>query len=211
MRLPFTETQFLDVLGAFNSAVPLVIAGLWVATLAIIVTSMRRSADQLVGALLAVHWMWSGVAYHWLYFTRINPAAWAFGALFVIEGAAFAWFGVSRRRLAFRWGSSPFQVLGALLVICALAYPGLVAACGFAWPRMPAFGVPCPTTLLTVGLLSLTSSTAGRWLAVIPAVWGIVGGAAAFLLGVLPDYGLIVAASIAAAFILVSRRTVRPA
>jgi hypothetical protein len=41
------------------------------------------------------------VAYHAVFFTRINPAAWFFAALFVGEALAFLWFGVLKRRLAF--------------------------------------------------------------------------------------------------------------
>ena len=36
--------------------------------------------------LLATLWIWNAVAYHALLFTRINPAAWLFAALFTMEG-----------------------------------------------------------------------------------------------------------------------------
>jgi hypothetical protein len=52
-------------------------------------------------------------------------------------------------------------------------------------PRAPAFGVPCPTTIFTAGLLLATPLS--RWLLVIPIVWSLVGGSAAFLFGMTPD------------------------
>lgn len=36
------------------------------------------------------------------FFRTINPAAVAFGILFIIQGALFGWFGVLRRQLMFR-------------------------------------------------------------------------------------------------------------
>src|SRR5688572_3985311 len=46
-----------------------------------------------LSALLAWHWAWSAVAYHMAFFTRINPAAWPFAALFLVF--AYAMFDVT--------------------------------------------------------------------------------------------------------------------
>ncbi|WP_298829772.1 hypothetical protein [uncultured Piscinibacter sp.] len=43
----------------------------------------------------------TGVAYHGLFLARINPAALAFGALFVVQGLPFLVAGVAGRRLVF--------------------------------------------------------------------------------------------------------------
>jgi len=82
------------------------------------------------------------------------------------------------------------------LVFCAyaLAYPLLALATGLHWPRLPSFGVPCPTTLLTVGLLLGLAPRRLRGLSVIPWLWCLVGGSAALVLGVRPDLMLWVAA-----------------
>jgi len=60
------------------------------------------------------------------------------------------------------------------------------------YPRIPTFGVPCPTTLLTIGLL-LMAIRIRLSLLIIPWLWAVIGGAAA-LLRVIPDFALIAAA-----------------
>ena len=44
------------------------------------------------------------------------------------------------------------SALGVLLVIYAFAYPLLTIASGHRYPATPTFAVPCPTTILTIGL-----------------------------------------------------------
>jgi len=39
----------------------------------------------VVFAVLAVHWAWSGIVYHWFYFRKINPSAAIFSVLFVLQ------------------------------------------------------------------------------------------------------------------------------
>jgi hypothetical protein len=34
---------------------------------------------------------WSAVAYHIMFFTRINPAAWLFAAIFLLQAAQLRW------------------------------------------------------------------------------------------------------------------------
>ncbi len=69
-------------------------------------------------------------------------------------------------------------------------------ATGLRWPRLPAFGVLCPTTLLTVGLLLGLEPRRQRGLGVVPILWCVVGGSAAFALGIRPDLMLLVGAVI---------------
>jgi uncharacterized protein DUF6064 len=196
MHLPFTEAQFLSGLADYNVAFTIPIIALWLLTAAVLVVSTVRHIDRWVAGLLALHWLWSGVLYHWLYFTRINPAARVFGALFVLQAVLFLWFGVVRRRLEFRWGRHPRQLMAAALVAYGLVYPALVLASGLRWPSMPVFGVPCPTTLVSLGLLLTVAPGTLRGLSVIPVLWAAVGGSAAILLGVFPDYMLLVGGAV---------------
>jgi hypothetical protein len=194
MQLPFSREQFFDLFAAYNAAVWPIIAALWIASAAVVIllVSSRRPADRWVSALLSAHWVWSAVAYHAVFFTRINPAAWLFAVLFLVEGALLFRAGVVRRRLTFAPRRNAWTLVGLLLVAYSLVYPAINAAQHLTWSRIPAFGVPCPTTILTAGLLLLADS--GSWrLSIVPVVWSVIGGSAATLLGVRADYALPIA------------------
>ena len=204
--LPFTEEQFLAVFARFNATLTIPIDLLWIVTLAALTLSSRRPASRLLVAVLVLHWLWSGLVYHWGYFIDINPAARVFGFLFIVQAGLLAWLGLIRRRVEFAWGGTWSQRASAAFALYAMAYPALVMASGLRWPRMPAFGVPCPTTILTLGMLRSAEPRQTRGLAIIPLLWAAIGGSAALLLGVLPDYALIVAGLAVLIHILVPRR-----
>ena len=103
MQLPFTREQFFDLFAAYNAALWPALVVLWMASVVVsaLLLSSRRPPDRWIAALLAAHWIWSAVAYHAVFFTRINPAAWLFAALFLLQAALFIWWGVVQRRLSF--------------------------------------------------------------------------------------------------------------
>jgi hypothetical protein len=85
-------------------------------------------------------------------------------------------------------------VFGLLLVVFALAiYPAWSVYAGHAYPELPTFGLPCPTTIYTIGLLAFLVRPYPRTPLVVPVVWSFIGGQAAFLLSVPQDLGLVVA------------------
>ena len=194
MRLPFTEAQFLDVFGAYNTVHWPVVLGLWVVTFVFTVAILRGRAHPVaLTTLSAVHWAWSGGVYHAGFFTRINPAAWVFAGLFVAQALAFVWLGMLNRRLFFDSGWTTRHVLAGFLLLYSLAYPFLVLLSGHEFPRAPAYAVPCPTTLFTAGVLLATVPPVPRSLFVVPIAWSLVGGSAALVLGMTPDLMLFAA------------------
>lgn len=209
MQLPFSREQFFDLFAAYNAAVWPIIAALWIASavaVALLVSS-RRPADRWVSGLLAAHWVWSAVAYHAVFFTRINAAAWLFAALFLVEGALLFRAGVVRRRVTFAARHDAWTFLGLLLVAYSLLYPAINAVQHHTWSRIPAFGVPCPTTIFTAGLLLLAEGASWR-LSIVPVVWSVIGGSAAPLLGVRADYALPIA-GLALAIFTIQRNSIR--
>lgn len=191
--MPFARDAFLDVFADFNAACWPGALALWLATAA--VTSrllVGRAAPRAVAWLLAAHWGWSGVVYHWGFFTRINPAAWLFGALFVAQTVGLARWSRSlpATRLAVPAGTRGGLAIG--LLAAGLLYPVLVWLSGHAYPRAPMFGVPCPTTLVTTGMLLMVPAVP-RLLLVVPMLWCVVGATAAALFGMAPDVLLVVA------------------
>lgn len=195
MTLPFTEPAFLDLFGLYNQALWPLVAGAWLVSLVVAVRTWGKpGASRSVLVLLAAHWLWSGVVYHWLYFRTINPAAVVFAGLFVVQGGLFAWAAVTGRA-RFRFDRSPRGRLGLGLVGYGFVYPFLGLLFGLEYPRLPLFLVPCPTTLITAGFL-LASSGLPRVVNLVPILWTAIGGSAAVLLGVRADLALLVAGAL---------------
>jgi hypothetical protein len=195
MSLPFTREQFLDLFGAFNTTFWPVLALLWVGTAGVVLALVRRpaSATRWMIGLLVLQWAWSGIAYHLVYFRRINPAAIAFAAMFVAEAVLLGWFAMKPAAAVVTRTTSGWAHIGTLLLVYALAYPAIALVGGHAYPRLPLFGVPCPTVLLTIGVLLHVPARGARAVALIPLAWAVIGGSAAFLLGMHADLMLIVA------------------
>jgi len=186
MSLPFTRAQFFDVFAAYNTSLWPFAVALWLLTAGVVVMVVRghRGAAHLVSLLLAIHWGWAAVAYHAAFFSKINPAAWLFSALFLVQAGLFVWFGAFLR---YSPGRSLRRYLAWLLVGYSLMYPAVVWVAGNVYPRLPTFGVPCPTTILTIGFLLAADRPVPGVLALIPTLWAFIGGSAAFLLGVPAD------------------------
>ena len=132
------------------------------------------------------------MAYDLGFFTRINQAAWGFAALFLLQAAVFFWAGVVHGRLAFAPWRNAWAPLAWGLVAYSLVYPAINAAQHLSVSRIPTFGVPCPTMIFTAGLLMLATPRSWR-LSIVPVIWSLIGGSAAFLLGVRADYALPIA------------------
>lgn len=206
--MPFTTAQFLDVFARYNQAVwPAQVVLVALAVMAVfLAVRPTPGSGRAVTAVLAFFWAWMGIVYHGLFFARINPAAYLFGLLFVAQGALLAIVAV-RRAPAFRPRADAAGIAGAALVAYALAgYPILGYVLGHRYPAAPTFGLPCPTTIFTIGLLLWTVPRVPWWLLAIPAAWAVVGTSAAASLGMTEDYGLLVAGVVGMGFVLLRHR-----
>ncbi len=214
MQLPFTSAQFLDVFRAYNLAVwpaQLVLVALALAALAAAARGGRR-ASVAASAILAALWAWLAIAYHLAFFARINPLAPAFAAASLAAAGIFAWLGVVRRRLAFAWPGGARGWAGALLAAFALAgYPVASRLAGHAFPATPTFGLPCPTTLFTVGMLAFLVAPYPRVPFVVPVAWCLVGAQAAVALAMPQDASLLAAAAVGIALAIRNRAASRAA
>ena len=200
MQLPFTVEQFFGVFQAYNSAAwPAQVFLLAPAALTVVFIALRRSwSGVAVSVILAVLWVWLGTAYHWAFFARINPVAYGFGALSIVGGLMFAWHGVIRRRLEFGFDKSLRTATGtALLMFALVVYPIWGTLAGHGYPALPTFGLPCPTTIFTIGVLALACGNNLRAVLTVPILWSLVGSQAVFVLDVKPDLGLLVAGVVA--------------
>jgi hypothetical protein len=187
--MPFTANEFLDVFAAYNNELWLLVLALWVLTAAVFGPYIvgGRVWMPFPALVLTVHWLWAGILYHALFFTAINPAAWLFAALFVFQAALFvvaSFEGMTAARVG-SWR----HVVSSSLILYGLLYPAIAWADGFVYPRMPTFGVPCPTVILTIGFL-VAVSTSSIVLSFIPVAWSMLGMGAVWSFGVHADLAL---------------------
>jgi len=200
--MPFTQAQFFDVFRDYNLTVwpaQLILNGL--AVIAILLAARGR-ASRFVNLILAGFWAWMGIAYHLSFFARINRAAVGFGILFLIQALIFLWQGVARERVRFRAKRDLRTGTGLALILYAiLLYPALGYSLGRRYPAMPTFGLPCPTTIFTFGLLLWAVTPFPRYVLAIPTLWALLGFTAATSLSVTEDYGLLIGALLSIAWI----------
>ena len=192
--LPFTREQFFAVFADYNRAIWPAQLLAYLLAVAVIALSLHRprTGDRAVPALLALMWGWTGIVYQATFFSAINKAAFGFAAMFLLQALLFSQMALrGSMRLEMRrdgralWG-------WVLMAYAAAVYPLIGMISGHGWPALPMFGVtPCPVTLFTLGVLLLVQPTLPRRLLVIPFLWVLVGGSAAFLLGVPQDWPLL--------------------
>lgn len=197
MQLPFTVEQFFAVFRAYNEFVwPAQAVLLALALLAVVLVLVPwRWSGVAISAILGALWLWLGVAYHLAFFAGINPLAYAFAVLSVAGGLVFIWQGVVKPSLNFRLSRDIRGCAGSILIgFALLVYPVWSIYAGHYYPAMPTFGLPCPTTIFTVGMLAFLRTPYPRSPLVVPVLWCLVGAQAAFRLGVPQDLGLLVAA-----------------
>lgn len=145
--------------------------------------------------------------YHLLFFSTINKAAYAFGFAFIIQALLFAWYGIIRKKLFFEMHWNRYNITGWILIVFALmVYPIIGYALGHRYPVAPTFGLPCPTTIFTFGMLLLLNRKCPGILLIIPLLWSIIGVGAAIAMGVYEDVGLLVSGLSAVTLILMHNR-----
>ena len=205
--LPFTVDDFFSVFAAYNRAIwPAQVVAYALGLVALAAAWKGGVWGRRVAAIvLGVFWLWNGAIYHFAFFAQINPAAYAFAALFLMQGLLFLCVaGVASDRLfpnppTAGWRRS---VALGLIAYAAVVYELLSHLQGHGWPHAPILGVaPCPTTIFTIGILILLGQPQPIWLVAIPLVWAVIGSTAAVLLAVREDLALLAAAILAAALL----------
>lgn len=212
MDLPFSTEQFFEVFRRYNSGVwpaQVLLTGLGLLA-ALLAFRPRPGSDRIVAGTLALVWAWMGAVYHIGFFRSINPAALAFGLLFLFQAILFLWYGVLRSDLRFRAPRSVAGLIGgSLLVMAFVVYPLLARSFGHLYPAAPTFGLPCPTTIATLGLILWLVPPVPLPLVAVPLVWSAVGTSAAVVLGVREDFGLGLAGVLTLLVLLTTRRLSR--
>jgi hypothetical protein len=197
MNPPFSREEFFGVFAAYNAAIwPLQLA-LVAMTLLVLALAVKDAPwrGRVISLWLAILWGWMAIGYHWRFFTAINPAARIFAAAFLGQALLLLWYGLRSGGLRFAPRDNSFGYGGGFLVVYALfAYPLIGIAAGQSYPALPTFGLPCPTTIFTLGVFLWVVPAIPWALLVIPTLWALVAISAATRFGVTEDLMLPVAA-----------------
>ena len=200
MKAPFTPEQFFSVFEKYNLAVfpaQIILLLMGVAVLYLL-HSGSALRDRLIPVFMAGLWLWSGLVYHWMFFSESNKAAFAFGGLFIVQGVLFLWMAFRLEPLSFNVKMKPKELIGYFLVFFGLfMYPMIGYRLGAPINRSISLGLPCPTTITTFGLLMLTNGKFPKYLLIIPGLWALLGFSAALKFGVYQDIVLLLSALIA--------------
>jgi hypothetical protein len=192
--LPFTAEILFSSFGQYNRALwplPIVAPALALALLLLTLWPVRHG-DRVIGALLAVAWLWVGVGYFILHLVAFDFVAPIYGAFFILQGLLLGWSALVRGRLAFRFRRDLFGWCGlALALAAALAWPFADALLGPGWASARVIGLaPGPTAVFTLGLLLLTAGRTPLHLAIVPLLWTLIAGAVAWILTIPQDLAL---------------------
>jgi hypothetical protein len=207
--MPFTIDEFMNVFKLYNQAVWPVQIFLNILALGAIFYAFKiySHGDKLISGILGFFWLWIGLVYHIGYFSSINTAAYIFGILFIIQGLLFITSGSVKNNLSFNFPNNTYGYTGALFTIYALIiYPILGYNLGHIYPQSPTFGLPCPTTIFTFGLLLWTDKRIPKYVLIIPVLWALIGFSAAINLQVYEDFGLAIAGIVGLIMLLLRDR-----
>jgi len=127
MDLPFTVEQFFEIMKSYNVSVwPMqIILNLLALTAVVLSFKKTKNSDKYISSILAFLWIWVGLVYHLLFFTKINSAAYLFGVLFIIQGILFIVYGfMTHLNISIKFKPDLYGIIGALFILYALIiYP----------------------------------------------------------------------------------------
>lgn len=199
MKPPFISEQFFEVFKNYNETVYPIQVILYLIGFTAIYLSFKPSnnSGKVISIILSFFWLWMGVVYHLIFFTAINSLAYVFGVLFIFQSILFMIYGVFQNKLSFKFQIDQYSVTGIVLILFSvILYPVSGYLLGHVYPYSPTFGLPCPTTIFTFGLLLMNIKKCPVIILIIPIIWSVTGFSAAFIFGIAEDTGLPVAAII---------------
>lgn len=209
--MPFTTEEFLNVFEMYNTSVfPFQLLFPLLAVLSVWLLFLNISfSSRIINGVLAFLMLWTGLVYHIIFFTTINKAAYLFGALFIVQAFIFLYNGVINQQLQYKIRKDWVGIIGSVLIIYALIiYPILGYILGHGYPKQPTFGLPCPTTIFTLGILLFTVNKIKWYNIIILLLWSLLGFSAAVSLGIIEDTGLMIAGVLGFTILIVYHRKI---
>lgn len=199
MKPPFTTEQFFSVFADYNLSVfPMQLILVLVGIFALLMVCSRYKRKNFVIAIyLSFIWLWSGLVYHIGFFSELNKPAFIFGGLFALQGFLVLYDHLAHIKLNFSFNKTFIDGIGIFLILFGIIiYPLISWMSVGEYNHIIAVGLPCPTTIATIGFLMLNKKKTNWYLFIIPSLWSIVGVSAALNFGVYQDFMMLFAAII---------------
>lgn len=212
MKLPFTTEDFLKIFEKYNLTVWPLQYVLFLIAIVVVILAVKTTSysSKYISLALSILWFWMGIVYHLLFFTMINKAAYGFGLLFIIQGFLFLVPGFFRNQFSFEFKNDIYGFAGAVVILFALIiYPLIGYYAGHIYPATPTFGLPCPTTIFTLGIILWMKNRCPVYILIIPLLWSLLGFSAAYLLGIKEDTGILITGIFTALLILIKNQRKR--
>src|SRR5689334_3513143 len=121
MNIPFTTEEFFKIFTQYNTAVfPVQYLLFLLGIIAVYFTFKdSRNSTRIINLILSFFWLWMGVAYHLVFFTAINKAAYLFGSLFIVQGVIFLLWSIGPNAISYNSTGWP-RILSAIMIMYAL-------------------------------------------------------------------------------------------
>ncbi len=197
MKTPFSTDQFLAVFEKYNTAVFPAQIIIFLSGVAALVFLFSRSSfrGQIIALILSALWLWNSIIYQFIFFREINPAATVFTVFMGIQAFLMLYFSLVRKRMDFSFKGDIRDITGLVFVIYGLlVYPAIDLLTGHSLSGIISAGLPCPTTILTLGFFILASKKFPAGLLIIPSFWALLGINAALHFGIYQDFVMVLAA-----------------
>jgi Family of unknown function (DUF6064) len=211
MPIPFSRDDFFAVFASYNDAVFPIPAVLMILALIGTLAALRRPSTLplLLGGTGAL-WLWMAVVYCVAFFAKLSAVGYLFAAAFAVQGlAVFRYARSTRIRLTRPIGVVATSIGAILIAYSLIGYPLLGYFAGQRYPAVPTFGLPCPTTIFTVGVFVWCGPSLPWKFLIIPAAWAVIGTSAALNLSVAEDLALIPAVLVVIAVRIAWRHAAR--
>ncbi len=204
--------DFYAMFTTYNEAVwPMPIVMYVLAIVAFVFSLQKKQGiNAVVLYILSFFWLWNGIVFSLLYFSRFSPMFYLTALLFIFQALVLFLNGSGlalKPRISFRLRNSLITWVGMIFIIYALIiYPIIGWATGHSYPEGPIFGIaPCPSAIFTVGMLLLVEKKIPKLLLIVPVVWGVAGFIPVLIYEVYADIGLIISGVAALILVFPSR------
>ncbi|MBK8943640.1 MAG: hypothetical protein IPM32_00070 [Ignavibacteriae bacterium] len=203
--MPFSLEQFLNIFKDYNQTVfPLqLFFNILALTSIVVLIKNSNYKNKIINGTLAFLWLWIGVVYHLIFFTVINKAAYFFALIFIIQSIIFLYIGFFKNIFVYEFRKDWLGIISILIIIYGLLiYPILAYLFGHKYPYQPTFGLPCPTTIFTFGILLFAKKPIKWYFILLPLIWALIGSTAALKLNIYEDVGLLISGILGYFFVL---------